>query len=333
VAVSADGKNVYATSLKSSSVDIFTRRASTGALTQATDGTGCLAAVAIPGCTSARGLAGADVVAVSRDGRDVYVGSFIGSTVAVLARSMSDGTLTQPPGIGGCISQGGSGGCATALAMSAVEGLAVSGDGKNVYVAAPGSGALDVLARDPSTGALTQATDGSGCFVNSALTGCTLGRQLGGADAVVVSPDGQSVYVTALSTNSIANFTRTRSTGRLAQASGTTGCAIYLLAVACTLGRTLIGAEGVAVSPDGANVYAVSFTPGSIDVFDRTASTAALMEKPRGPGCLIDHRLGCFHAQAMRGASSVAVSPDGRNVYIVAFASNAVAVFKRQTKR
>ena len=35
--------------------------------------------------------------------------------------------------------------------MSSVEGLAVTNDGKNVYAAAPGSGALDVLARDPST--------------------------------------------------------------------------------------------------------------------------------------------------------------------------------------
>jgi DNA-binding beta-propeller fold protein YncE len=148
---------------------------------------------------------------------------------------------------------------------------------------------------------------------------------------VVVSPDDQSVYVTSLLTNSVANFTRTPSTGQLAQASGTTGCAIYVLAVACTLGKALILSEGVAVSPDGANVYAVSYAPGSIDVFDRTAPTAALMEK-RGPrGCLIGPLLGCSRAHDLRGASSVVVSPDGRNVYAVAFGSNAVDVFKRQT--
>jgi len=208
VAVSADGKNVYATSFGSSSLAIFTRDPSTGALTQATDGTGCLAAGSIPGCTSARGLEGADVVAVSDDGRNVYTGSFRGSTVAVFARYYG-GALTQLFGTGGCISEGGSDGCATAVAMSSIEGLAVSSDGANVYVAAPGSNAVDVLARDPDTGQLTQATDGSGCFVNASLAGCTTGRQLGGADAVAISPDDKSVYVPASLTNSVANFSRT----------------------------------------------------------------------------------------------------------------------------
>src|SRR5205807_9529763 len=119
--------------------------------------------------------------------------------------------------------QSGTNGCASAVAMSAVEGLAISGDGDNVYVASPGSNALDVLARDQSTGALTQLSDGSGCFVNGGGSSCTKGRQLGGADAVAISPDDKSVYVTASLTNSVANFTRTASTGQLAQASGTTG--------------------------------------------------------------------------------------------------------------
>jgi DNA-binding beta-propeller fold protein YncE len=332
VAVSADGQNVYATSFQNGSIEIFTRDPSTGALTQATDGTGCLAAATVSGCGSARGLDGADVVAISRDGRNVYTGSFRGSTVAAFAR-YNGGALVQLGGTAGCVSQGGAGGCASGIAMSNIEGLAVSGDGGDVYAAAPGSSALDVLSRDPSTGALTQPTNGSGCFVNAALAGCSTGRQLGGADAVAISADGKSVYVAASLTNSVANFTRNTSTGALAQASGTTGCAIYVLAVACTLGRTLILPEGLTVSPDGANVYVASFLPGSIDVFDRTASTAGLIEKPRKPGCLIDPRFDCVHAQAMRGASSVVVSPDGRNVYVAAFASNAVTVFSRVTKR
>jgi DNA-binding beta-propeller fold protein YncE len=332
VAVSPDGENVYATSFRSSSIAIFQRSTSTGALTQVTDGTGCLAAAAIPGCQTARGLDGADVVVVSHDGRDVYTGSFVGNTVAAFARH-NGGALQQLFGTGGCISQGGAGGCATALAMTNVEGLAISGDGNNVYAAAPGSNAVDVLARDPSTGSLTQLAGGAGCFTNAPLTGCTTGRWLGGADAAAVSPDGKSVYITALFTNSVANFSRSTSTGKLAQASGTTGCAIYVLAVACTLGRTLIGPEGSAVSPDGANVYVASYLPGSIDVFDRDASTSGLIEKPRKPGCLIDPRFDCVHAQAMRGASSVAVSPDGKNVYVAAFGSNAVTEFRRITKR
>jgi DNA-binding beta-propeller fold protein YncE len=139
VAVSPDGKNVYATSFRSSSVDTFRRNPATGALTQTRGRSGCLAAIAIPDCARARGLNGADVVAVGSDGQNVYVGAFRGSAVAAFARSTSNGTLTQPSGPDGCISEGGAGGCATARAMSSVEGLAVSGDGKNVYAAAPGS--------------------------------------------------------------------------------------------------------------------------------------------------------------------------------------------------
>lgn len=332
VAVSPDGSSVYATSFDSSSLAIFERNPSTGALTQAADGRGCLAASALPGCQTARGLDGADVVVVSPDGRNVYTGSFLGNTVAVFSRYFG-GALAQLDGTQGCISQAGAGGCTSAIAMSAVEGVAISGDGSNVYAAAPGSSAVDVLARNPSTGALTQLTGGAGCFTNASVNGCTKGRELGKADATTVSPDGKSVYVTALQTDSVANFTRTPSTGQLAQASGTTGCAIYVLAVACTLGRTLTVPEGAAVSPDGANVYVASFLPGSIDTFDRDASTSGLIQKPRKPGCLIDPRFDCIHAQAMRGASSVVVSPDGKNVYVSAFASNAVTEFKRITKR
>jgi DNA-binding beta-propeller fold protein YncE len=323
---------VYATSINSDSLAIFERNPSTGALTQATDGTSCLAATATAGCTAARGLNGADVVAVSRDGRNVYTGSFKGSTVAVFARYFG-GALAQLDGTQGCISERGVGGCTSAIAMVTVEGVAVSGDGNTVYAAAPGSNAVDVLARNSSTGALTQLGGGAGCFTNTSVSGCTKGRWLGGADAVTVSPDGKSVYVAASLTNSVANFMRTPSSGQLAQASGTTGCAIYVLAVACTLGRTLILPEGLTVSPDGANVYVASFLPGSLDTFDRDASTSGLIEKPRKPGCLIDPRFDCVHAQAMRGASSVVVSPDGKNVYVAAFASNAVTEFKRITTR
>jgi DNA-binding beta-propeller fold protein YncE len=71
--------------------------------------------------------------------------------------------------------------------------------------------------------------------------------------------------------------------------------------------------------------------PGSIGVFDRTGPTAALTQKRGDEGCLIDPQVNCAQAQPMRTATSVAVSPDGENVYVVALKSNAVDVFKRQS--
>lgn len=332
VAISADGKNVYATSFASNAVVIFRRNRATGALTQLGGASGCITNVATSGCTTGRALGGPDVVSVSRDGASVYVGAFTGNAVAVFARNASSGALTQPVGTAGCIAIGGSTGCATGVALAAPEGLAISADGKSVYVAAALSSALDVLTRSPSTGALTQATNGTGCIVNSALTGCTTGVQLEGANAVAISPGDKSVYVTSLS-NSVTAFARTPSTGQLAQLGGTSACVIYVLAVGCSLGRTLSDPEGLAVSPDGAGVYVAAFASGALDVFDRNAGSGALIQKPRSPGCMVSLATpDCTLARGLLGVSSVVVSPDGGYVYSAAFVSDAVAVFKRLTK-
>ena len=85
--------------------------------------------------------------------------------------------------------------------------MAVSPDGRNVYATSVNSNAIDVFARNPSTGALTQVGS-SGCIVETSLAGCTTGTQLGGADAVSVSPDGRYVYSAAFASNTISVFKR-----------------------------------------------------------------------------------------------------------------------------
>ena len=332
VAVSPDGRNVYATSLASNTVVVLRRNISTGSLTQLGAPTGCIANASLPGCATGRALAGPDIVAVSPDGSSVYVGAFRGSALAVFERNPSTGALTQATDAGGCLVNAPTTGCTTALALANPEGIAVSGDGQSVYVAAPGSNAIDTFARNTSTGALTQPTDGSGCVTSSALVGCTLGTQLGGADAVAISPSDTSVYVTALTSNSVTTFSRS-SAGQLAQLNGTPGCLINLLAVGCSLARELGGAEGVAVSPDGANVYAVAYTSGALDVLNRNADSGAVTQKPRAPGCLVAAAPpGCLNGRALRGASSVVVSPDGRDVYSAAYSDSTVGIFTRVTK-
>ena len=142
------------------------------------------------------------------------------------------------------------------------------------------------------------------------------------------------MYVTAVLSNSVATFTHTAQTAQLTQPAGTPGCVIYVLAVACSLGRALIGPEGVAVSPDGANVYTASFTSGAIDVLNRNRRSGALIEKPRRPGCLVSHlTASCTFARGLDGVSSLAITSDGRYLYSAAFDSNAIDVFKRVTKR
>lgn len=325
VAVSGDGRTVYATSQGSDAVTVFRRSAATGALTQR----GCISGAATSGCTTGRALDGPDVVVVSPDGRNVYVGSFVGNAVATFTRDRSTGALRQPSGTAGCIANTPTSGCATGLALAAPEGLAVSTDGKSVYAATAVSNAIVTFARTPSSGTLTQATDGTGCTVATPLAGCTTGVQLAGANAVAVSPDDHDVYVTSLLSNSVTSFTR-GSSGRLTQQTGTSACVVYRLAVGCSLGRALDAPEGLVVSPDGADVYAAGFTSGAIAVLNRSATGGALMQKPRRAGCLATGAVAdCSRAHALRGVSSLALSPDGRFLYSAAFASNAVGIFKR----
>jgi DNA-binding beta-propeller fold protein YncE len=326
VALSPDERFLYATSRAANSVTIFHRNSKTGALTQLPPGAGCVSGIPVPGCASGRALVAPDVVVVSPDGANVYVGSFFGNAVAIFQRARN-GVLYQATDSSGCIAQATSG-CAAGAGLGAPEGMAISPNGASVYVASALSNAVVELTREPSTGALTQPA-GSGCIVDAPLTGCTTGVQLSGANAVAVAPAGRDVYVTSLLSNSVTSFSRSAA-GALTQKPGTYACLVYLRAVGCSFGRAMIAPEGLALSPDGSSVYVASFASGAIDVLDRERESGVVAQKAGRAGCLAPRSLpGCSRGRALKGVSSIAVSPDGRNVYSTAFGSNAVDVFRR----
>jgi DNA-binding beta-propeller fold protein YncE len=330
IAVSPDGAYVYATSREGASLTSFARNSKTGALKQLPpSSSGCISGLPIPGCTPGRALSGPDVVVVSPEGSNVYVGSFFGNAVVAFARNPESGALTQLEGTAGCIAAATSG-CATGVALGSIEGLAISPGGATVYAAAALSNAVDILSRDPSTGALSQATNGSGCITDAATTGCATGLQLAGANAVATAASGNYVYATSLFANSVTSFKPTEGSFGLLQKPGPAGCLIYLRAAACSFGRAMVAPEGLAVSPEGLSVYVASYETGAIDVLDRNPETGTVAQKPGAPGCLAAKSVaGCSPGRALGGVSSVAVSPDGRNVYATASTSNAVDVFRR----
>lgn len=330
VAVSPDGRNVYATSLGSEAVTIFQRDRSSGALSQRRDGSGCIATLPLPGCAGGRALGGPDVVVVSPDGRNVYVGSFFGNAIAVFNRDPASGALAQPADSSGCVTAAPTGACTTGLALETIEGMAISGDGRSLYAGAAVSEAVDTFARNPTTGALTQPGGGAGCIVSTPLAGCTTGAQLDGADAVTVSPNGKDVYVTSLFSKSVTSFSRSSSSGQLTQKPGPSGCLVFMRATGCSFGRALDAPEGIAVSPDGKDVYAASFAPGAIAVLNRSRRSGAVAQKPNGAGCVAVSALPeCPTGRAMSGLSSLVPSPDGRFLYAAAAKSDAIAVFRR----
>jgi DNA-binding beta-propeller fold protein YncE len=328
VAVSADGKNVYATSRTADSITTF-RRDGKGALTQLPGAAGCIAGVPLPGCGTGRALLGPDVVTISPNGANVYVGSFFGNEVAVFARNRDGGALSQPGGSGGCIAETSSSGCAVGVALGAPEGMAISPSGAWVYVASALSNAVAVLARDPATGALSQARDGSGCIVDAALSGCTTGFEISGANAAATAPNGD-LYVTSLFSDSVTAFTRASPTAPLLELAAPAGCLVWLRAVGCSFGRALSAPEGVVVSPDGKNVYAAAFASGAVTVAERNRSTGAVAQLPGSAGCVATRsQPDCTNGKALRSVSSLALSPDGHFLYSTSFGSNAVDIFRR----
>ncbi len=264
----------------------------------------------IPVCAVGRALVGPDVVVISPDGANVYVGSFFGNAVAVFDRDPASGALTQPGDSSGCIAEA-IAGCALGFALGAPEGMAISGDGTSVYVASALSNAVVALARDPSTGTLAQASDGSGCVANAALTGCTTGVQLSGANAVAFSPGGERLRHLAVQQQRhlLHPLALDRRPHPEARHGGLPGLAAR--------GRLLL-------RPGDAGARGAGDLAGRRQRLrrrlrhrrDRRPRSRRQVrqgaQKPGRPGCLAPRSVpGCTRGRALRGVSSIALSPDG----------------------
>ena len=83
--------------------------------------------------------------------------ALLGSTVLLLSTAVASGPggLSQKAGGSGCISSSTKSSvsvCRNAKALKGAGAVAVSPDGKNVYVASTGSAAVAIFDRTPSTG-------------------------------------------------------------------------------------------------------------------------------------------------------------------------------------
>ena len=127
--------------------------------------------------------------------------------------------------------------------------------------------------------------------------------------------------------------------GELAQKAGTAGCTSDDgvdveddLPGACVDANgvhTMVGPGGLAVSPDGANVYQSATVSSSLLIFDRGA-TGEVTQKAGTAGCVSDTgSSGACQEGALVNPGDAAVSPDGENVYVTSL--DAIAVFDRDT--
>ncbi len=329
VAVSPDGTSVYVGAADSRAVLVLDRAAD-GTLTQKPGMAGCISGRPPrdgDACAYARGLDEAPTVTVSPDGRNVYVASSLGDSVAVFDRA-AHGGLTQKLGAAGCIAGESARSCTAGRALSGASSVVVSRDGRSVYVASPNSGAVAVLDR-AADGVLAQKPGAAGCISYDETSTCAAGSGLERVADVAVSPDGTSVYATSPERDAVLLFDRAAD-GTLTQKPGSEGCiADAADSPPCADGAALNDAASVATSPDGKHVYVASYFMGAVAVFDRVAG-GALRQKRGADGCISDSaEAPCADGRALDRATSVTVTPDGKNVYTTAYFSSALAAFDR----
>jgi DNA-binding beta-propeller fold protein YncE len=330
VAVSPDGKSVYVASSASDAVARLNRNPTTGAITQPAGTAGCVSETGAGPCVDGRGLDNPSGVAVSPDGKSVYVSSYDSDAVARLNRNPTTGAITQPAGTAGCVSEDGTGPCADGHGLRGASSVAVSPDGKSVYVASLSSVAVARLNRNPTTGAITQPAGTAGCVSEDGTGPCADGHGLSATRGVAVSPDGKTVYVASLDSDAVARLNRNTTTGAISQPAGIAGCVSETGAGPCADGHGLLHAAQVAVSPDGKSVYVASAFSDAVARLNRNPTTGAITQPAGTAGCVSETGAGpCADGHALQGPEGVAVSADGKSVYVASFLSNAVARFNR----
>ena len=134
----------------------------------------------------------------------------------------------------------------------------------------------------------------------------------------------------------LASGTAGAGAGALTQLAGADAC-VSDFGPECAIGVGLDGADGVTVSPDGKNIYVTSGTSKAVVVFARDRQTGALTQLAGTDACVSDdggdiHGGVCADGVALDAAEDVTVSPDGKNVYVASFVSDAVAVFARDRR-
>ena len=137
--------------------------------------------------------------------------------------------------------------------LDRARSLAISPDGKQVYVASMDADSLTVYDRNPNTGNLS--------FVEIHRDGFGGVNGLDGAHAVAVSPDGKHVYAAGSADDALVVFSRDPISGTLTLEQ--------------EIRDNLGGVHGleypasIAVSPSGSHVYVTGYHDDSVAVFER----------------------------------------------------------------
>jgi 6-phosphogluconolactonase (cycloisomerase 2 family) len=319
--LSPDGRNAYAASYLGNQVLIFDRNPNSGSLTQKPGTAGCVrGAAASANCASARFVDSPQGLAVSPDGRTLYVASPSVSTIAVFSRDTNTGEITQKPDDAGCIADSNPE-CRDARSLGSPYNIAISADGRNLYSASYSANAV-VAMTIASDGTLSQTTNGSqgvGCIAAAATVDCQAGPSLSGPYYLTVAPDGTTVYVGGYGDQSVVGLKRDPGTGRLSLIGGAQQCADKNgtgAPTGCQLVPELGSIRYLVVDASGQHVYAAMEAPANVVVFDRQAN-GSITRHAGVTGCLTGSTTaGCTAARGLTSGNGLALSPDGEHLYL-----------------
>lgn len=243
-------------------------------------------------------------IRLSPDGRHAYVTSANRKAVLHFERDTTTGALSNPVSYK-TDSAGFSG-----ARLKGAQDLELSPDGAYLYVVAMDDDAVTVLARD--------GVDGSLSFVQSLVNGESLSG-MKKPFRLALDPAGAHVYVLARESNAVVALARDAGTGQLGFASSVAQAAGGL--------QKLDRPNGIAVSPGGAQVL-VTADSNALLVFDRERDPASAEFGKLSLRHTLDNGPGGI-AAGLGGAFGIALSPDGRSVYVAARADKAVSWFTR----
>lgn len=303
LAVSADGAHVYAAARNASAVVVLARNAGTGALSYVQSQT-------------RPALQGAAALHLSADDQHLYVAGASANALVVFQRDAGIGSLTfletETNAVNDATDAGGA-----VQALDRPSGITSSSDGAQVYVASRFGNSVVTFQRNNTVG----TGYGRLSYVSGQRNGQAGVQGLGGAFDLVLSPDGQQLYVAAEASNSVVVFDRAANgalTWRAQWKKGDPGV------------HGLGGAQAIAISPDSTQVYVAGFTDNSFSVFRRAtvAAPGVLVGDLAIQQTLID---GEGQVDLMNGPVAIATSSDNKHIYVAASGDNAIVVLTRQS--
>jgi 6-phosphogluconolactonase (cycloisomerase 2 family) len=263
VAISGDGRSVYATGGSTSTLVSFKRNPKTGKLTPA----GCLTSSSVSAyasCAPAPVLDGANRLLLSPNGLRLFVAAEQAGAVSEFARDPRTGTLREVSCIGGDDNFVNAA-CAAGRAIRAPQALTLSPDGKQLYATV--TDGIVTLLVNPVSGELSQPAGTAAClsFNESHDPDCGVAGALDGAFGIALAPDGHEAYVGSYNSNAVTQYTRNLTTGALTPISR----CVSLDAAGCQHLLGLEHAGWVTISPDGRFVYVNAPYSNAVVMFAR----------------------------------------------------------------